>query len=157
MSLLAAIRPTGWNWLLLFHLLAAFALVGGVVTVVFVSLAAARKAWPEQVPLLRAIAFRTNLVVVLPAFIAVHVFGDLLANREYKHGDPDWLTAGFAITDIALIVGGVLLTLLQFWVLRRTRAGHQGGWPAALATYLPAIVLATLVSVIVLMAGKPVG
>ena len=155
--MIAVLRPDSWNWLLLFHLLAASVLVGGVLTVVLVSLATARKAWPEQVPLLRAIAFRTNLVVVLPAFIAVHVFGDLLANREYKDNDPDWLSAGFAITDIALIVGGVLLTLLQFWVLRRTRAGQPGGWPATLATYLPAIVLAALVSVIVLMAGKPAG
>jgi len=124
---------------------------------VLVSLAAERKAWPAQVPLLRAIAFRTNLVVVLPAFIVVWVFGDLLASREYKHGDPDWLSAGFAITGIALIVGGVVLTLLQFWVLRRTRAGHSGGWPAALASYLPAVILAALVTVIVLMAGKPDG
>jgi hypothetical protein len=155
--MIAAIRPDDWNWLLMFHLLSAFLLVGGVVTVVLVSLAASRKAWPEQVPLLRAIAFRTNLVVVLPAFIAVHVFGDVLAGREYKDGDPDWLSAGFAITDVTLIVGGVLLTVLQFWVLRRTRAGHSGGWPAQLATYLPAVVLAALVDVIVLMAGKPIG
>ena len=105
--MIAAIRPDSWNWLLMFHLLFAFLLVGGVVTVVLVSLAAGRKAWPEQVPLLRAIAFRTNLVVVLPAFIAVHLFGDVLAGREYRNGDPDWLSAGFAITDITLIVGGV--------------------------------------------------
>ena len=86
----------------------------------------------------------------------MHVFGDLLANREYPStATPDWLTAAFAITDIALIVGGVLLTILQFWVLRRTRAGNPGGWPAGLATYLPPVVLAALVSVIVLMAGKP--
>jgi peptidoglycan/LPS O-acetylase OafA/YrhL len=54
-------------------------------------------------------------------------------------------------------VGGVLLTLLQFWVLRRTRAGAPGGWPAELATVLPWIVLGGLVAAIVLMAGKPVG
>jgi hypothetical protein len=156
-AIVAVIRPDSWNWLLMFHLLAAVLLVGGMTTVVLASLGAGRKAWPEQVPLLRAIAFRTNLVVVLPAFIAVHLFGDLLASREYKQGDPDWLSAGFAITDVSLIVGGVLLTLLQFWVLRRTRAGHSGGWPAQLATYLPALVLAALVSVIVLMAGKPFG
>jgi len=154
--MIAVVRPDDWNWLLLFHLLAAFTLVGGVITVVLVSLAAGRKAWPDQVPLLRAIAFRTNLVVVLPAFIAVHVFGDILAGRQYEHGDPDWLSASFAITDIALIVGGVLLTLLQFWVLRRTRAGRTGGWPAGLATYLPAVILAALTAVIVLMTGKPV-
>ena len=153
--MIAAIRPTEWNWLLLFHLLFAFALVGGSITVVLASFAVGRKAWPEQVPLLRAIAFRTNLLIVLPAFVGAHVLGGLLADREYKHNEPNWLSAGFAITDISLIVGGVLLTLLQFWVLRRTRAGNPGGWPAAVATYLPPVVLAALVSVIVLMAGKP--
>jgi len=154
--MVAAIRATEWNWLLLFHLLFSFALVGGAITVVTTSFAAVRKAWPEQVPLLRAIAFRTNLLVVLPGFVGAHVFGSLLADREYPHHEPDWLSAGFAITDAALIVGGVLLTLLQFWVLRRTRAGSPGGWQAAVATYLPPFVLAALVSVIVLMAGKPI-
>jgi hypothetical protein len=154
--ILATIRPNDWNWLLLAHLLFAFALVAGVLTVVVTSLAARPGARPEHVPLLRAIAFRTNLVLVLPAFVAVHVFGDLLSNREYHGHEPDWVSLGFSITDVALIVGGVLLTLLQFWVLRRVRAGHPGGWPAQMATYLPAVVLAALVTVIVLMAGKPV-
>jgi hypothetical protein len=143
------------DWLLFAHLLSAIVLFGGVLAVATVSLAAQRWAWPDQVPLLRAIAFRTNLLVVLPGFVAVHVFGDLLSNREYKHGEPDWLDIGFAITDIDLILGGVVLTLLQFWVLRRTRAGEPGGWQATFATMLPAIVLAALVAVIVLMAGKP--
>jgi hypothetical protein len=143
--------------LLFAHILSAMILFGGVLTVVTVSVAAQQQAWPAQVPLLRALAFRTNLLVVLPGFVAVHVFGDLLANREYKHGQPDWLDIGFAITDIDLIVGGVILTLLQFWVLRRTRAGEPGGWQASLATVLPWIVLAGLVAAIVLMAGKPVG
>lgn len=155
--MLAVIRPNDWNWLLLFHLLSAFVLVGGVLTVVLASLAAGREADPEHVPLLRAVAFRTNLVVVLPAFVVLFVFGDVLANREYKHGDPDWLSASYVITGVSLIVGGVFLTLLQFWVLRRTRAGQLGGWPAELATYVPAVILAALVTVIVLMAGKPVG
>lgn len=155
--MIAAVRPTDWNWLLLFHLLTAFLLVGGAIVVVLTSLAAGRSGRPEQVPLLRAIAFRTNLVVVLPGFIGVHVFGDLLSNREYGGHDPDWLGIAFGLTDGSLIIGGVVLTLLQFWVLRRVRAGQLGGWPAQIATYLPAIVLAALVTVIVLMAGKPVG
>jgi hypothetical protein len=143
--------------LLFAHILSAMILFGGVLAVAGVSVAAQRRAWPDQVPLLRALAFRTNLLVVLPGFVAVHVFGDLLANREYKHGQPDWLDLGFAITDAGLIVGGVFLTLLQFWVLRRTRAGEPGGWPASLATLIPWVVLAGLVATIVLMAGKPVG
>jgi hypothetical protein len=153
--MLAIIRPTDWNWLLLGHLLSALLLFGGVLAVATVSLAAQLWAWPDQVPLLRALAFRTNLFVVLPGFIAVHVFGDVLAGREFPHDSPDWVDIGFAITDGGLIVGGVLLTLLQFWVLRRTRAGEPGGWPAAAATALPALVLAALVAAVVLMAGKP--
>jgi hypothetical protein len=143
------------DWLLFAHILSAMLLFGGVLAVATVSVAARRWAWPDQVPILRALAFRTNLFVVLPGFIAVHVFGDLLANREFKHGNPDWLDTSFAITDADLILGGVLLTLLQFWVVRRTRAGDPGGWPATLATVLPVIVLGALVGAIVLMAGKP--
>jgi hypothetical protein len=143
--------------LLFAHILSAIVLFGGVLAVLMLSVAAQQRAWPDQVPLLRALAFRTNLVVVLPGFVAVHVFGSLLADREFEHGQPDWLDIGFAITDIDLIVGGVILTLLQFWVLRRTRAGAPGGWPASLATVLPWIVLAGLIAAIVLMAGKPVG
>lgn len=143
------------DWLLFAHLLSAMLLFGGVLAVATVSLAAQRWAWPDQVPILRALAFRTNLLVVLPGFIAVHVFGDLLANKEFKHGNPDWLDTGFALTDADLIVGGVLLTLLQFWVVRRTRAGEPGGWQATAVTVLPVVVLGALVAAIVLMAGKP--
>jgi len=143
--------------LLFAHILSAMILVGGVLTVVVLSQAAQHQAWPAQVPLLRTLAFRTNLIVVLPGFVAVHVFGDLLANREFEHDQPRWLDIGFAITDIDLIVGGVILTLLQFWVLRRTRAGEPDGWQEALATTLPWLVLAGLIAAIVLMAGKPVG
>ena len=95
------------DWLLFAHILSAMLLFGGVLAVATVSLAAQRWAWPDQVPILRALAFRTNLFVVLPGFVAVHVFGDLLANKEFKHGNPDWLDTGFAITDADLIVGGV--------------------------------------------------
>jgi hypothetical protein len=151
----AAIRPTDWNWLLLGHLAAAFLLVGGLLTVVLASLAAGRRAWPEQAPLLRALAFRTNLVVVLPSLVGVHVFGSLLSDREYHGHEPEWLSLGFTLTDVALIAA-VALALLQFWVLRRLRAGHPGGRLAQLATSLPLLVLAALVTVIVLMAGKPI-
>jgi hypothetical protein len=153
--MIAALRPNDWNWLLLFHLLSSFLLVAGVVSVALASLAADHGAWPHQVPLLRALAFRINLVVVVPAFVAVHVFGDLLSNREYHGHEPDWLSIGFTVTDVTAIVA-VALAFLQFWVLRRARVGQLGGWPARLVSYLPAVVLAALMTVIVLMAAKPV-
>ena len=141
------------DWLLFAHILSAMLLFGGVLGVATVSVAAQRWAWPDQVPLLRALAFRTNLLLVLPAFVAVHVFGDVLANREFK-SNPWWIDTGFALTDIALIIA-VVLALLQFWVLRRTRSGESGGWQAKTVTVLPAVMLAALTAAVVLMAGQP--
>ena len=152
--MLAAIRPDSWNWLLFFHLLFAFALVGATITVVLASLAAARAGNGEHAPLLRAVAFWTSLGIIVPSFVGLRVFGELLANREYGDHQPDWLDISFGLTDIVLLIGGVLLILLQYWVIRRLRGG-KAGWPAQIATYLPLVLLATMAAVIVLMAGKP--
>jgi ABC-type spermidine/putrescine transport system permease subunit II len=154
--MLGAIRPTDWSWLLFGHLIAAFVLVAGVLVVTLGSLAASRSPRPEHTAPLRTIGFRANLVVVIPAFVAVHVFGGLLADRELP-GDteePGWLSTSFSITTAATLVA-VVLAVLQYWVLRRDRAGRTAGWQAPSATYVPPVVLAALVLVIVLMAGKP--
>ncbi len=153
--MVAAIRPDTWNWLLFFHLLFAFVLVGGMITIVLASLAAGRASLTDHVALLRTLAFRTSLAVIVPAFVGLRVFGELLANREYPgNHEPDWLGASFGLTDIVLLFGGVILILLQYWVIRRQRSGKTG-WPAQIATFLPLILLATMTAVIVLMAGKP--
>src|SRR5204863_3756777 len=143
--------------LLTFHLIGAFVLVGGVLTVAILSVAALRQAAPERVALLRSLALRTNLLLVLPAFVAVHIFGMVLADREFPSGtkSPGWLDAGFGITDGAGVIGIVLLSLLQWWVLRRARAGALRGWPAQTASYLSPAVLAAFLVVLFLMAGKP--
>lgn len=146
-------RPESWNWLLLFHVLAAFLLAGGALTVVAVSLAALRRRTGEHVALLRGIAFWTSLSVVLPSFVAVYVLGSILADKEFGKDEPDWLDLAFSVTDVTL-VAIVLLTLLQSWTLRRARTG-LGGWPARLADGLSALVLLALVAVAVLMAAKP--
>jgi hypothetical protein len=154
--MLAAIRPDTWNWLLFFHLLFAFVLVGATITVVLVSLAAVRPSTARLGLLLRAVAFWTTLGVVAPALIGLRVFGQLLADREFGDDDPDWLGASFLLTDVILIIGAALLILIQYWTLRRLRKGKEG-WPARIATYLPAVLLVAMAAVIVLMSGKPGG
>jgi branched-subunit amino acid ABC-type transport system permease component len=153
---LALIRPTDWNWLLFGHLLAAFALVAGVIVVCLTSLAATRPGRPELATLLRSIGLRANLIVVIPAFIAIHVLGGILADREFPgdSNEPSWLGTSFAITTIVTLVA-VALAFLQYWTLRRTRAGSLSGWPGQVAASVPLLVLAALAAVIVLMAGKP--
>lgn len=152
--MLAIIRPDDWNWLLFFHVLLGMIAVGGVLTVVATSLAALR-AGGEQLTLLRVLAFRANALAVLPALVGLYVLGTILADREFGDDSPDWLDTAWRITDVTVVFGGVVLTLLQYWVARRARAGATGGWPAVVASYLPLAVLAALGVVIFLMSGKP--
>jgi hypothetical protein len=151
---LAIIRPDDWNWLLLFHVLLAMIAVGGVLTVVAASLSALRAAGDHLV-MLRVLAFRANVLAVLPGLVGVYVFGLILSDREFGDETPDWLDISWRITEVTLVVGGVLLAILQHWVARRVRRGNTGGWPAALASYLPLAVLAALAVVVFLMSGKP--
>jgi hypothetical protein len=152
LAILRAGSPDSWNWLLLGHLLSAMLLVAGVITVMLASLAASRV--PGQVVPLRSVAFWTNLTIVLPSFVGAYVFGGVLADKEYEE-DPHWLEIAFRITDVALVLGGVGLTVLLWWVRKRARVGTTGGWPASLAQAAAPVLLAALVAVIVLMAGKP--
>ena len=156
-GLMSRRRPTDWNWLLLLHLL------GDVRSSAACSPSCSSPWRPSGGPgrsrcrsCARSPSARTS-IVVLPGFVAVHVFGDLLAGREYKHGDPDWLYAGFAITDIALIVGGVILTLAPVLGASPHPRRPAGRVASGARDRLPWFVLAALVAVIVLMAGKPVG
>jgi hypothetical protein len=150
-------RPRNWSWLLTFHLLSAFLLVGAVLTVTILSIAAGRRTEPDTVTFLRRLALRTNLMLALPAFIAVHLFGQVLAGKEFPKGvkTPSWLDAGFGLTDLFGILGIVVLSLLQWWVLRRAKRGQLAGVPAHAATWLAPLGLALLTVVAFLMAGKP--
>jgi hypothetical protein len=152
--MLAIIRPDDWNWLLFFHVLLGMIAIGGVLTVVATSLAALRVAG-QQVTLLRVLAFRANALAVLPALVGLYVLGTILSDREFGDDSPTWLDTSWRITDATIVVGGVLLTIVQYWVARRARTGVTGGWPAAIASYLPLAVLAALGVVVFLMSGKP--
>jgi hypothetical protein len=149
-------RPHDQEWLLLFHLVGVFALLGGVLAVTIASLAALARGLDERVVVLRRVALATNLLVVLPGFVTVYVFGAILADRRFPNS-PDWLDLAFPLTDASVVVGFLALTLLQWWTLRRARAGTLRGLPAAAASVLPPLVLALLLVILFLMTAKPGG
>jgi hypothetical protein len=148
-------RPTDWNWLLMFHIMSAFALIGAALVVTSASVYALRSS-PEASLMLRRLALRANLFFVLPAFIAVHLFGQILADREFPSGvkSPGWLDAGFGLTDAFGIFGIIVLSLIQWWALRKARTGPVG-WQGAVATWLAPATFALLLVVLFVMAGKP--
>jgi hypothetical protein len=141
------------DWLLFFHILFALGLVGGVLTVVLVSVAALSQR--AHALFLRRIALLTSLWVVIPGFVGVYALGASLADKEFPHTDPHWLSIASGITDVAVIFGGIGLTLMQWWTVRRARAATTAGWQEAVTSWGSVLLLAALAAIVFLMAGKP--
>jgi hypothetical protein len=152
MSVLAQIRPDGWNFPLLVHVAGAMVLVGGVLTATSVLAVAGGDG-----RLLR-LGYRALVVVALPGYIVMRAGAEWIADKEgfNEKGapDPSWLGIGYGVADlgallllIALIVGGIGAS--------RVRKG-QGGDGLLKATMVICIVLLVAYTVAVwAMAGKP--
>jgi hypothetical protein len=151
-SVLASIRPDGWNLPLLVHVAGAMILVGGVLTAVCALAVAGADG-----RLLR-LGYRALLVVGLPGYVLMRSGAEWIADKEgYNEKgapDPTWLGIGFIVADvgallllIALVVGGIGAS--------RVRKG-EGGEGLLKATMAISIVLLVGYAVAVwAMAGKP--
>ena len=147
MSLLATIRPDDWNLALFLHALAAFVMVGALVTAAAYLFAARRDGSLE---LTRA-GFRSLLIAALPAFIATRLSAQWLVSTEgLEDAGLAWLDFGFITTDVGLLVL-VGATVAAGLAVRRAE-GVRG---VALAAWLVAALIAVYAVVIWLMATKP--
>jgi hypothetical protein len=149
-SVLAAHRPTDWNFPLFVHVFGAMILVGGLLTGASV-LAFAR----GDVRSLR-LGYWTLLAVALPGYIVMRIGAQWIYSQEgweKLDNDPTWIGIGFAVADvgallvlIALIVGGI--------GVRRLRSGGGAGLLKT-AMVVAWIVLAAALVAVWAMAGKP--
>jgi hypothetical protein len=132
---------------LFLHVLGAMTLVGALLAVIVLTVAAWRR--PEVAALRRA-AFRTLLIVAIPAWVVMRVGAQWIYSKEFGSGghDPTWIGIGFAVADT-----GVLFLLLTsgvaFWWNRTgtTLAGRLVGGLSGL--YLALLAVAWLA-----MSGK---
>jgi hypothetical protein len=151
MSVVALVRPDGWNFPLFLHVLGAMILIGGLLAGA-VSLGFAR----GDVRFLR-LGYRSLLLVSLPGWLIMRAAAEWIASREgwTKKGvpTPTWLDIGFLLADagglillVSLIVGGV--------GVRRLRSGAGAGLLRA-TLVLAVVLLAAYVVAVWAMAGKP--
>jgi hypothetical protein len=147
MSLLATIRPDDWNLALFLHVLAAFVMVGALVTAAAYLFAARRDGSLE---LTRA-GFRSLLIAALPAFIATRLSAQWLVSKEgLEDAELAWIDVGFITTDAGLLVL-VGSTVAAGLAVRRAE-GVRG---VALAAWLVALLIVVYAVVIWMMATKP--
>jgi hypothetical protein len=149
-SVLAASRPTEWNFPLFVHVLGAMILVGGLLTGASILLYAR-----GDTRFLR-LGYWTLLFVAFPGYIVMRIGAQWIYSKEGWEDlpdDPTWIGIGFIVADlgalltlIALIVGGI-------GVRRLKSGGGQGLLKASMV--IAWLVLAAALVAVWAMAGKP--
>ena len=154
--MLAATRPTAWDFPLFLHVLGAMVLVGGLTVAVAFQLLAWRKRDPADVAAFSRAGFRALLAVALPGFIVMRVGAQWIYSKEgWTDINPAWLGIGFFTADL----GGILLLLTIILAgLGARRVGRTGGTASLLsriATPLATILLIAYVVAVWAMTTKP--
>ncbi len=147
-AVLASIRPDSWNFPLLLHIAGA-AVFFGVATIAAVAqLTAVRAPEPE---LMRRVAFRTMLIVGIPAYVVFRIGAEWLYSKEFRGDvdDPTWIGIGYAISDIGALVFVIAL------ILAGIAARKPKGWLSKASGVLSAILVVALVVAVWAMGAKP--
>ena len=151
-NLLAAHRPTDWNFPLFVHVLGAMILVGGLLA------GASLITYARGDARFLRLGYWTLLFVALPGYIVMRVGAMWIYSKEGWDDLPDdavpsWIDIGFIIADL-----GALLTVIALVVggigVRRLRDGKGEGLLKA-AMVIAWLVLAAALVAVWAMSGKP--
>jgi hypothetical protein len=148
--LLAAHRPTDWNFPLFVHVFGAMVLVGGLLAGASI-ITYAR----GDVRSLR-LGYWTLLAVAFPGYIVMRIGAQWIYSREGWEdlgNDPTWIGIGFIVADVGALITLIALILGGVGVYR-LRSGKGAGLLKA-AMVLAWIVLAAALVAVWAMAGKP--
>jgi hypothetical protein len=155
--MLAAIRPTGWDFPLFLHVLGAMILVGGLVVAVAMQLLAWRRRDPADAAAFSRGAFWALLTVALPGWIVMRAGGEWIRSREGWTGenDPSWLGIGYLAADVGFVVLLVTVLLAGLGVRQLRRSGGGASILARVATPLATILLILYLVAVWAMTTKP--
>jgi hypothetical protein len=153
MSVLAAVRPDGWNLPLFVHVFGAMILIGGLLGGAS-TLAFAR----GEVRFVR-LGYWSLLAVSLPGWVLMRIGAEWIYSKEgwddLPEGvdDPGWLATGAIIGDIGGLILLVSLITGGLGVYRLRKGKGSGMLKATLVISL--VLLAAYLVAVWVMAGKP--
>jgi putative copper export protein len=155
MNLLAATRPTDWDFALFLHILGATILVGGLVTAVGMQSLAWRKREPDDVRAFSRWGFWSLLTVALPGWVLMRIGAEWIYSKEGWTGedDPSWLGIGFTVADIGLPVLVIAIILAGLGVRQVRKAGTSVF--GRVATPLAIVLLVAYLVAVWAMTAKP--
>jgi hypothetical protein len=156
MSVLAALRPSDWEFPLFVHVFGAMVLVGGLFTAVGLQILAWRGRERGDVGAFDRAGFWALLTVALPGWIIMRLGGEWIYSEEGWSGedDPDWLGIGYTTSDIGIVVLLVAIILAGLGA-RRFRRGGTTNTLGRVAASLGLLLLVAYVVAVWAMSAKP--
>jgi hypothetical protein len=147
-AVLASIRPDSWNFPLFLHVAGAAVFFGALTVGTVAQLTATKVAEPQ---LLQKVAFRTLLIVGLPAYIVFRIGAQWIYDKEFPDvdEDPTWVGIGYIVSDL-----GALLFLISL-ILAGVAVWKPKGWLSKTSGVLSVIILIGLVVAVWAMGAKP--
>ena len=157
MTLLAATRPTEWDFPLFLHVLGAMVLVGGLLTAVGMYAYAWRRREPGELVAYSRGGFWALLTVALPGWVLMRVAAEWIRSKEGWTGDndPTWLGVGYLAADIGFVVLLLTILLAGIGVRRLRRPGATANMLGRIATPLATILLVLYLVAVWAMTAKP--
>lgn len=157
MTVLAAIRPTGWDFPLFLHVLGAMVLVGGLVTAVGMQASAWMRREPGELLAYSRGGFWALLTVALPGWVLMRVGAEWIRSKEGWTGDndPTWLGIGYILADAGFVVLLVTILLAGLGVRRVRKQGATANLLGRIATPLATILLIAYLVAVWAMTAKP--
>ncbi len=120
--MLAAVRPGEWNLPLFVHVAGAMLLVGALIVVLVLGVAALRRG--DGTAALSRLAFRGLLAGVLPAYLVMRVGAEWIA-AEQDWDDPTWIGIGYMTADMGLLL--LIAAIIVAWRGSKRGEGGPGG------------------------------
>jgi uncharacterized membrane protein len=155
--MLAAIRPTSWDFPLFLHVLGATVLVGGLLVAVTFQFLAWRKRDAADVADFSRAGFRALLAVALPGLIVMRVGAQWIYSKEGWTGDndPAWLGIGYLTADLGGILLLITIILAGLGARRLRRSGGTSSVLSRIATPLATLILIAYIVAVWAMTTKP--
>ena len=157
MTVLAATRPTEWDFPLFLHVLGAAILVGGLLTAVGMQVLAWSRRGPGDLVAYSRGGFWALLTVALPGWVLMRFAAEWIRSKEGWNGDndPSWLGVGYLVADVGFIVLLLTILLAGFGVRRVRRPGATANTLGRIATPLATILLIAYFVAVWAMTAKP--
>jgi hypothetical protein len=153
MSLLAAVRPDDLNFLLFMHVLGAMVFVGALLLAGTVLAGAWNDGSAQRVRL----GFRTLLIAVVPSYLVMRVFGQVLESKDdYKAAEESaWIGIGYGTTELGFLLIVASSIAAGVGSRKALRDGGPVGTSGKVATVLVWIMVVLFTIAIWAMTAKP--